>query len=651
MSRLRPERACHPLAPFFRRRLAHLLKRLTPEERAIIRLLPVLLGGRFRRPGYDREPPGVQRMPRRRRWGRACEAIDFPPPLGFATTRPLVRSALLIAHGDRWELVLVTVTERSPEEHRRLDERVQMLQMLLARWAPRLSIVVEPKVSAERLFFAGLVAGDVPFLEAQDTIEPTRISKFAPTPLARALALTATTEEPFSRLLPGLSLACPDLFAAAASCDDRLLNLVRQLGPEPGIVELGLASRVVRHAAHLQWKRLSGKPRRQLGQELKRWIMGGHVLPALRPAFEALLEKHAPIEVKDGNTWRLELDGQSLFQAHSLDSLRARSLNESPKLCPNQAEWRRARTLLLSKSPRTLFVIEPGFLKHLALSLGPTGRLRARRLTTADCIRLALGMKAAGRLLEVAPRPGADPLLVSRLSQIASADVPRGVAIGVQRGDRLLLAAEGRVRNLPLAKALGRPRRLALLPEHADWGPAMRPPRGVASRLAVHVTLYAAAPELVQALFVDGTGRILLETFPRNQIDTWVDDTRALLDQVGASLSLGVSPSLASTMGRLSSESVDPIELQVEIDELGHAIVALETDRFGAGQAMGWRALAETVFSHWPPRVRGRVKISRVTWARQTNDASALEVLSVRARVLRRLTAHLGSLARYLEAA
>lgn len=651
MSRWRTERSSHPLAPFFRRRLAHLFRLMTKEERTFVRLLPVLLGGRFRRPGFDKEPPGLQHMPRRRRWGRSCEAIDFPPPLGFCTTRPLIRSILVVPRAGAWSIVLVAVGDRTPEEHRRLDERVQMLRLVMERRAPSLQVSVESGVDQERMFFAALAGGDVPFLGASEGVDPSRIVAHAPTPLARALALTAGTEAPFSRLLPGLGLACPNRFAAAASCDERLLDLVRQLEGEPGIVELSLASRVVRHAAHLRWKRLPPDKRRELAPEIERSVMASHLLPALRPRLDALLERHAAAEVKDGSVWRLELDGQTLLSAPTLDALRARALSESPRLGVAQPEWRRARALLENRTPRTLFVVEPGFLKHLVLTVGPTGRLRARRLSTEASLRLALSLRSSFKSIEISTRPGADPLLVSRLSQIASAELAPDTAFGVQRGERLLLALEGRIRDLPFARALGRPRRLSLLPERAEWVPALRPPRGLAGKLGLHVTLESPAPGVARALFVDGLGRVFLEAFPASALETWIVDTRRLLETCGASLSLGVSPSLAPMSGRLPGEPVAPIDLAVRVDVKGQLSITLGDEDFGAGQSLGWRALAETIFSHWPPRTRGRVRVTSVESARQDPDGVALDVLAVRSRVLRRLAIHLGVLARFLEAA
>lgn len=653
MSRSRATRAPthHPLAPFFRRRLAHLLRLMTPAERALVRLMPVLLGGRFRRPGYDKEPPGVVRMPRRRRWGLACEAVDLPPPLGFTASRPLVRSVIVSPQAHGWDVFIIAPAASGHDEHRRLDERVQVVRQLCDRRAPTLNVIVTAgALSAEQLFFGGLAAGEVPELPTDATFDPAQVVRQAPSPLSRALALTLAPQQPFSRLMPGMALASPERFAAAASSDDRLFPLVQQLSIEPGIVELELASRVIRHAARRQWRGLTGAARREIGAELKRSVMGARIVPALRPMLERLIDRCAPSEVQDGNTWRLQLDDHTILSAPTLDALRARALTESPRLCVAQGEWRRARALIENRTPRTLLVIEPGFIKHLALTVGPTGRLRARRLTTEACLRLALSLRCERRGVEVSVRPGASPLVVSRLSQIASAEVPPGAAFGVERGSRLLLAMGRQIRDLSFLTAMSRPRAMTLLPEHAEWTPALRAPRALGGRPTVRCTLFAIE-QSARALFVDQAQALLVETLKQSEMSAWIADTRALLEKAGYALDLSISPSLEPLAGRVPSQDVEPVELAVEVDAEGRTTITLGDESFGANQPLGWRALAETVFSHWPPRVRGRVVVVSIASKRQAPGGTALESLALRARVLRRLSAHLDSLARHLEAA
>jgi hypothetical protein len=626
---------------------------MTPTERLVVRLLPVLFGGRFRRPGYDKEPPGLQRMPRRRRWGRACEQLDFPPPLGFCTTRPLIESVWLLPRDEGWTIVVRAVPERSAEEHRRLDERLQMVAMLVGRRTPRFSVSVEdagPWTPA-RAFFAALVAGEAPSISGDGGIEPTEVLPFAPSAWARTLVLGLGSENPFGRLLPGLALAAPERFAAAAAADPRLLDLVRQLDVEPAMVELQLASRIVRQAAIARWRRTEPSRRALLSNELKRWVFGALILPALRPRLEALLKHQTPTEVRHEGRWRLELGGVALLEASSLDGLRARAITESLSLTPPQAEWRRARQLLEQKATRTLFVVEPGFLKHLAASVGPSGRLRARRLSGEKLLRLAIALRASGRAFELSPRPGADPLLVSRLSQIAATEVTPGQAFAVQRGARVVVAARGRLHDRPLRAALSVPRRLSLLPERAEWLAALRPPRPIAGKPTVQVTVHEDPLGDALALIVDDQGRVLAEAFPRPSLEWWVADTRALLQQVGASVVLSVSPALSTFARRLPDELVEPIAISVAASARG-LVVELHEERFGEGQPLGWRALAETVFSRWPPGLRGRLCVSSVVVEPgQGVDTSALGLLAIRSRVLRRLSVHLGTLSRWLEAA
>ncbi len=651
MRRLRPTREFHPLAPFFRRRAAHLLRLLTAEERAVVRLMPVLFGGRFRRPGYDKEPPGLVCMPRRRRWGKACEAIDFPPPLGFFAARPLIRSIVLVPNRGGWQLVLSTTSSLTSDDHRRLDERVQMVRMLLLRHAPRLELSVEEgALSPERAFFAGVVGGDA--LEVSELpVDPVELLEHAPTLLSKTLALIVDTQSPFARLLPGIELCSPDFFAAAASSDGRLLDLTRQLAEEPTLEELTLASRVVRHASRARFRALEPQTRRSLSRALGRTILSARILPAFRPSLEAVLDRARAEELRDGQEWRIELDGQTLLSAPSLDALRARALSESPRLCPSNPEWLRARSLLGQAGRTTLFIVEPGFVKHLVLTASSAGRLRARRLTADATIRLALSLKADGRPLEISAKPGADPVLVARLAQLASSPVSSGGQFGVQRGDRLLLSTGRHVRDVQFNRALSRPRRLTLLPERSDWLRALRPPRAVRGMRAVHLLVDAAGPETARALFVDDAGMLFMEELDRRSFDAWALNTRDLLASVGATLSVSLTPSIAAISGRRQAQSAETLELEVELDGSGHATVIFEHERFGSAESLGWRALAETVFSRWPPRTRGRVDVRQLRLASQAPDASPLEVLSIRSRVLRRLAGQVATLGRLLEAA
>lgn len=651
MRRLRPTREFNPLAPFFRRRAAHLLRLLSDEERAVVRLMPVLFGGRFRRPGYDKEPPGLACMPRRRRWGKACEAIDFPPPLGFFAARPLIRSILLVPNRGSWQLVLTTSTALSNDDRRRLDERVQMVRMLLLRHAPRLELTIEEgALSPERAFFAGLVGGDAPEVSTLP-VDPVELLEHAPTLLAKTLALIVDTESPFARLLPGIALCSPDLFAAAASSDGRLFDLTRQLVAEPTLEELTLASRVVRHASRARFRALDPRLRRSLSRALGKTILSARILPAFRPSLEKVLDQSRAAEVRDGAEWRIEIDGQTLLTAPSLDALRARALSESPRLCPPNPEWHRARWLLEQAGRTTLFIVEPGFVKHLVLTASSAGRLRARRLNADATIRLALSLKADGRPLEISAKPGADPVLVARLSQLSSSPVSSGGQFGVQRGDRLLLSTGRHVRDVRFSRALSRPRRLTLLPERAEWLRALRPPRAVRGMRAVHLMVDAAGADTARAVFVDDAGMLFMEEIDRRSFDAWATNTRNLLSSIGATLSISLDPTIAAITGRRQALAAESLELEVQLDEAGHAVVIFEKERFGSTESLGWRALAETVFSRWPPRTRGRVDVRSITFARQTPDASPLEVLAVRSRVLRRLSSHVASLGRLLEAA
>ncbi|MCA2978202.1 MAG: hypothetical protein INH41_30355 [Myxococcaceae bacterium] len=653
MSRLRPGRAHHPLAPLFRRRTAHLLRALQPTERAVIRVLPVLLAARFRRPGFDKEPPGLERMPMRRRWGRACELLDFPPPLAFCSTRPLVESAWLEAEGERWAIIVRAGGERSQEEHRRLDERVQMIGMLLERQAPRLTIVVHEAgaLPAREAFFAGLVAGDVVDLDDEAPPDVPSLVRAAPTAWSRTLVLAVSDQGPTGRLLPGIALAAPERFAAAAAADPELLDRALRLEREPTLLELQQASRAVRQHALRRWKRSDRAQRALLSADVRRWALGASIVPALRPRLEALLDRHVACELQRGGRWCLDVDGATLIEAATLDGLRAKAVSESPALAPAQPEWRRAKKVLQQRTGRSLLVVEPGFLQHLVLRTTRSGRLRARRLKADRLVRLAVALRSSGQSFELVGRPGADPQLVSRLAQLAVTEMTAGATFAVQRDKRVMLTVGERMRERPLLAALSAPRRLSLLPERAEWFAALRPPRSIAGRPTVQATVHEGFDGEALALFVDDTGLLFAEAFPRPNLEWWVADTRLLLEQVGASFSLSVGPELSSFTRRMPEERVEPVALIVTATPAG-LVVDFGEERFGARQALGWRALAETIFSHWPPGIRGRIRVVAVHLEDgQETSGSPLGVLSLRSRALRRLWCHLGSLARRLEAA
>jgi hypothetical protein len=595
-------------------------------------------------------------MPKRRKWGKACESIDFPPPIGFCTSRPLIRSVILVRDGQGWSLSIHT-SVTSTEEHRRLDQRFQMVVMLAARRAPHLTLrrTDASELSSAQVVFGALVAGDLLTVPVNQPLEPASLLEAAPTPVSRTLALTVGESTALARLVPGLSLASPERFAAAMAADARLLDLTCELEQEPSLVELQLASRIVRQAARTRWRAAESRIRATLLPQMRRHLLASTVLPSYRDRLEAIALETPPTEVQRDGAWHCELGGVPLMSAKTLDALRAKMLSESPKLGSSQPEWRRARQMLESPSTQTLFVLEPGFLKHLVLTVGGTGRLRARRMTADRCVHHAVALLARGRRFDINARPGADPRLVSKLSQISKVHEKANETFGVERNGRLILANRGNVRNIPLTLALSRPRQMTYLPERAEWLPGLRPPRDIGERATVHATVDALDASTARALFVDHHGRLYSEVFSSAQLEWWVLDIRTLLDESNTSLSLAVAPPLASMQRRRPPASSEPVELLVKVAG-PRVTVALGDETFGGNEPLGFRALAEAVFSRWPVGARGHVRIAHIEGldtlvSRQGTDHTALERLALRSRVLRRLSAHLASISRLLEAA
>ena len=133
-SRRLPRPKFDPALPTLRRRTSRLVMGLSPRARDFVRLVPLLLEARFRRPSLDVEPPGVLQPPRRRRWGKLCERLELPPPTSFSQRRPLIASVLLSPRsGGGFELLVIPVEGLAAMEHQRITQRITAMQQLAAR--------------------------------------------------------------------------------------------------------------------------------------------------------------------------------------------------------------------------------------------------------------------------------------------------------------------------------------------------------------------------------------------------------------------------------------------------------------------------------------------------------------------------------------
>lgn len=185
--------------PTLRRRTSRLIASLPARARAFIRLVPLLLEARFRRPSLDTEPPGLTQPPRRRRWGRLCEQLELPPPTSFSQRRPLVASVILApTAGGGFALLIVPVEGLGAMELQRVSHRVEALTQLAVRHAPTLEVRMAGPVELTPALFAwaAVIAGDVPTLPDSPALDWHDAFARAPTPLLHCLMLLVPTDAP-----------------------------------------------------------------------------------------------------------------------------------------------------------------------------------------------------------------------------------------------------------------------------------------------------------------------------------------------------------------------------------------------------------------------------------------------------------------------
>ncbi len=649
-----PKAPVDPALPLWRRRTSEYLRGLDPNAHAVVRAMPALLTGRFRRPGLDREPPALLRMPRRRRWGRLCEKIELPPPLAFATSPPAISSVVLVPKADgSHELMVFTVPHASPAEVLKVSERLASIGILLDRRAPKLTVRLaspsefSPAVAA----LAAVVCGDLPPPIA-GPLDLTELVARAATPETRMLGLfAANAAQTFLEALPPTPwLPDGSISAALARWSGldaaRELVLVARTGASSP-AQLALTADHLRRARALTFRRLPVGSRQALRSRLSQ-SLESRIPAVLRPKLLELLGRYPVTEVERDGHWECRVGETTLVKAKTLDQLRARAICESPTLATEGSEWRRVAALVSQGlARRAVVIVQPPFVKHLLVTIGPSLKPRAQRLQTLELTERCLATRSRGYALEVMTANGCDKPLASSVARLAT--LPNdGQEMGLQVGHRLLLARNGRTRNLPLAVALARPRRIRWLPEQAEWNAAFRVPPS--SRFqSVQATVWPYGDTQAAMLSVDQSGRMFFERLERNRLDQTLHEIRDLLSPT--MFSATVSPTLSALAGRRLSEDLPAVLFDVECDWPGRITLFFEGERFGWRAPLPWVAAAETVLSRWPPGVEGRVGVRALTWRRAPEDVSPLHVLTVRSWVLRRIGAQLQRLSRQLRAA
>lgn len=648
----RPRPPVDPALPALRRRTSWLLASAPPKLRALVRLLPLLLCTRFRRPSLETEPPGIARAPRRRRWSRLCEALDLPPPNTWYPLRPLLQSVILAPTAERgFELLFIPIDELSVPELNRVSARVDAIRQIAQRHAPGLEVRMAGRTELTPSLFAwaAVVAGDVPALPEDPTFDWSDVFARAPTELLRCLTLMVPRDAPSPLMLLQTGLAPSGLLAFVARWSgEAVARDVAALSSRPlSPPELDGLSRQLRGACLQALRRVPPAERAPIRKLLRPALFSSRIPAVLRPSLERILATAHPQEVQVDGAWQLQLDGLVLAQGASLDQLRAAALAESPRLTARGAPWSRVAQLLSSPRPRALALIEPGFLRHLVVVIPKSGRPRARRVDAPGLLRFVLTWHRAGVPMELIPAHGCDPTLIARASQVLGTPLSPQEHVGFQVGSRVLLIHDRGPRLVALERAFRRPRQLTWVPEQAEALTALRRP--LANGLpTVQVVAFPAGQHDVALLSVDSHGTLFREQVPRSALESTVQEYREILRraEVPTLISATVHPLLTSLAGRRLDEA-PPVLMSGAIGEHGDS-ATLDGEVFGAGAELPWSALAEAVLSHWAPGTSTHVGLTQIAAPAGT---TALGLLACRSRILRRLDTHLRRIARFLKAA
>ena len=644
--------------PALRRRTASFLEGQNLHFRAFVRAVPLLFIARLRRPSLDVDPPGLVRAPRRRRWGRLCEQLDLPPPTTWTAFRPLVQCLVLAPtpHG-KLELLIVPIEGLSRQELARVSARVEATTHLAARHAPGLEVRMASlwELTPSLFAWAAVVGGEIPLefsrqAGAETSFDWLDVVMRAPSALHRCLAtlVPRTAEAPLDALRQGAP-AARGPFLASWSGEALVRDVVSLNALHFAPAEFDGLIRRLRLGCAATLRRLPREERRLVYGLLREQLWSRRVPRVFSAHLERLIKTRHVREVQSPDDWRVEIEGFVVARAASLDQLRAFALAESRALVSSPSQWARLSPLLEGPA-RThgLLVIEPGFLRHLAVRVPKSGRPRVRRVDATHLIQLALQWHREGVPLELVTTAGADPRLVARLSQILKLRLEGREAVAIQLGAQVLIASErSRVAVFPLERAFSRPRRVRWVPESAEELRALRAPM-VTSLPTVHVVALPHGDAHAAVFALDAEGHLFRDEVPRDQLQLTLHDFREILKgrTPQALVSAAVHPLLTSLDGR-RSQAHEPLVLELELLGAG-ARVRFGDEWFGTGADLSWSALAEAVLSQWAPGVWAPLSIIRVLAPAGT---APLTLLAARSRVIRRVETHLSRIARSLRAA
>lgn len=649
----RPRPPVDAAMPALRRRVSHLIAQRPARFRAFVRAVPLLLCGRLRRPSLDQDPPGLVRAPRRRRWSRLCEQLDLPPVTAWAHVRPLVQCVVLApSAGGRFELMVVPVEGLGRQEIARISARVDATAQIAQRHAPELDVRMANLAELTPSLFAwgGVVAGELPIgFIPEGPLDWFDVLLRAPTPMLRCLTtLVPRDAPPPLTLLREERLSHLATFTAHWSGSPLARDVVALDEATLSPAELdGLISRL--RQGCLEAVRALPAPERRFVRAQLRPVLFARRVPALfRQHLERLIKTRHVREVQEPLGWRLEIEGFVVVRAPSLDALRALALAESVSFKRLEPVWGRLIDLMNAPArPRALAVLEPGFVRHLVVTLPRSGRPRAHRVDAAGLLRFVLLQHRAGVPVELLPSGGADPTLAARVSQLLGSTTTTHEHLAFQMGKQVLLVGEGRARLVPIDKAFTRPRTMHWLPESAEHARALRPPLHTGLP-TLHVVALPENDESAALFALDSRGALFREVVPLTALQLTLQDYRALAGHLSPAtlVSASVHPLLTSLDGR-RTERFEPVQLELELSEKG-ARVRFCDEWFGRGCELNYSALAEAILSHWSPGVWAPLSLAKVI---APVGSPPLLLLAARSRVLRRVDSHLRRIARTLRAA
>jgi hypothetical protein len=636
-----------PLTTLMRARVRHLLRGRTRDERHALRVLPLLFSARFRSPPFDLEAPGVAGGLRRTRWGKTCEQAGLRAPTGMCAAKPLVSTLLLIPAGANLELYAMPVDGLTDADRTRLSKRFLAIGTWLAQRAPKIALSLgDPTQPLPDAFWSmgALLAGQAPKPKGSEESGAERaldrVSR-AHEPWLQTVAMLVSADTPaYSKLLAAAAgtkaarALCSPMECLAAGASDpsaqRLIDLRR--GADPSVAGLVAGAREVRAAALRALRQLGrmyrGQVRpfaRALGLDSK-WPM------VLR---ERLREATDTLELAERMEERgavVSADGVPLAIAASWVQARLESLPAVSRGRFGPA-WAPVGPFLDDpKGNDGLLVVLAGKGEmSLWVQRGRRSRSRARLLAESELLSQVARVVARGAQLSVHALPSSDRPLAATLTALANA-ARSGVPSAMEIGDELLVIDRQKVRHFLTDRWLSRPRRVRYVPKNAEQLASLKPPRPSAIPV-VHAHVFAAGPAHVYVYYLDASGSLFREKCERAALEAHLTEGQQLLRDAGAVLSVTVSREVSALGGKQLWPNRPTATLSLTCR---WPLSVHFSDREGA---LNWPAAAQTVLSHWPVGVQGRVKVGslKVDGPRVT----PLTLLWLRAHALKRLERHL----------